>query len=101
MKLSRKPHTWLERDKRPTGRVVNMGNACRTCDWDYVLDDAGNAAITAWRTEAAQVEVPAWLDGHAVKAIADRVFENRTTLEFVRLPETACHLGTDADVFKI
>ena len=46
-----------------------------TCgDFKYTLQEDGTAEITAYTGKAAELTIPATLDGHSVTSIGDRAF---------------------------
>ena len=61
-------------------------------DYEYVLHVDGSAEITAYTGEAAELEIPAALDGHAVTAIGPEAFYRRDSLAGVTIPNSVTTL---------
>ena len=60
--------------------------------FEYIQTD-GKATLTAYRGNAAEVRIPATLDGYPVVAIADKAFENNTALSSVVIPSGVKEIG--------
>ena len=54
-------------------------------EWEYSLDDNGNASITAYNGKAKDLAIPTMLEGHPVTAIAAGAFGANETLTSVTL----------------
>ena len=65
-------------------------------DFEYTLDNAGNATITGYRdNRVKELTVPAKLAGHPVTAIADRALWKCYMIESIRLPEGLQTIGRE------
>ena len=64
--------------------------------YEYSLDDDGNATITKYNGNVSSIIIPEKLDGHTVVKIGNSVFENRTELVSVMLPDTVTEIGYSA-----
>ena len=64
--------------------------------YEYSLDDDGNATITKYNGNVSSIIIPEKLDGHTVVKIGNSVFENRTELVSVMLPDTVTEIGSRA-----
>ena len=64
--------------------------------YEYSLDDDGNATITKYNGNVSSIIIPEKLDGHTVVKIGNSVFENRTDLVSVMLPDTVTEIGYSA-----
>ena len=64
--------------------------------YEYSLDDDGNATITKYNGNVSSIIIPEKLDGHTVVKIGNSVFENRTELVSVMLPDTVSKIGYSA-----
>lgn len=60
--------------------------------FEYIQTD-GKATLTAYRGNAAEVRIPATLDGYPVVAIADKAFENNMALSSVVIPSGVKEIG--------
>ena len=63
--------------------------------YEYILNEAGDAVITAYHGNSATLDIPAELDGHRVTEIGDEAFWYNPTLEKVTIPNTVTRIGTD------
>ena len=61
--------------------------------FDYSLDDEGNATITKYQGNVSALSIPDTLDGHKVVGIGDYVFENKTQLRVVVIPDSVTEIG--------
>ena len=79
--------TQLEEAKKPTEDAVIQTN-----EFSYRLE-GGKAIITAYTGEEVYLRIPDTLDGYPVWGLEDRVFENRTHLRTVNLPDSIVFVG--------
>ena len=65
-------------------------------DYWYILLPGGGAEITRYTGYAADLTVPAQLDGYAVRRIGDEAFYWRSSLASITLPEGLESIGDEA-----
>ena len=75
-------------------------------DYDYTVDDSGNATITKYTgdqpapvggvVEPIQVEIPSELDGNTVTEIGDRAFKDIYFVDEITCPDTVTAVGDNA-----
>ena len=77
-----------------------LGFACAeeyaSGDFEYILLEDGTAEITDYTGQAAELEIPAQLDGHAVSSIGDGAFAYCDSLEEVYVPRGVVRIGVSA-----
>ena len=85
------------------GALPGAAESFTSGDYEYKLDDSGNAEITRYIGEANEmITVPASLDGHPVTAIGDGVFKGEASRGgnewpvTVRLPVGLTRIGDEA-----
>ena len=74
------------------GAAAEEPAAYTSGDYEYVLHVDGSAEITAYTGDAAELEIPAALDGHAVTAIGPEAFYRRDSLAGVTIPNSVTTL---------
>ena len=62
----------------------------------YVLNSNGDATITGYTGNDADLVIPASLDGHSVTSIGYRMFSHCSNLTSVTIPESVTSIGEDA-----
>ena len=62
-------------------------------NYEYKLDDEGNATITKYNGPAGAVTIPSELDEHPVTAIADRAFQSSDHITSVTFPSDLGTIG--------
>ena len=68
-------------------------------NYEYSVDEKGNATIVDYDGEADTVVIPTQLDGHSVIAIGDRSFYSCKALSEITLPDSVTSIGDDAFTF--
>ena len=77
------------------GIALAQEPAVQVCgEWQYVLLADGTAEIAGYTGTAADVAIPAELDGHAVTAIGAAAFYQKDGMQAVTVPE-----GVNSDRF--
>ena len=64
-------------------------------DWEYEVTN-GNATITEYYGKSATPEIPSTIDGYTVTGIYNDVFNDKTTLKSVTIPNTVTDIGIAA-----
>ena len=62
-------------------------------EYQYILLEDGTAEITGYNGSAAQLEIPAKLDGHTVTGIGDSAFSWCSSLTGVTIPDSVTSIG--------
>ncbi len=65
-------------------------------DYTYILLADGSAELLAYSGEAAELEIPAEIDGIPVSSIGKMAFYSNDTLEKVTVPEGVTNIGSNA-----
>ena len=83
----------------PAEQTADAAEAFTSGDLKYVLLLDGTAQITGCTGSAADLEIPAELDGHAVSGIGDGAFWDRESLERVTIPDSVTDIGAGPFTF--
>ena len=64
--------------------------------YEYTIDETNRAIIEKCSTSAKSITIPAFIDGYAVVALADRSFEHLSQTESITCPHTLRSIGRKA-----
>lgn len=87
--LSLIPTTASALESSDNSQVITSG------DYKYILND-GNATITGYTGDSAEITLPGFIDGYKVASVGDYAFSGNQKLETITLPITLTSLGSSA-----